>query len=78
MAAPGLAARRQLPGRSLAELYNPIAMAPRLLSAHANLDELGDRAFGAARTCTTELERQELLFARYQDAMTTPLAGRPR
>ena len=38
-----------------------------LTAAHRKLDGLVDRAFGSSKTCTTERERQEILFARYQD-----------
>ena len=53
------------PERSLAEHYNPLAMAPELLKAHDALDREVDKAMGAARKLTTERQRQELLFANY-------------
>jgi len=40
------------------------------VKAHDALDTEVDKAFGASRRCRTELERQELLFARYA-ALTT-------
>lgn len=67
-----LAARDRRPGRSLADHYNPMAMDPALVSAHNKLDAVVDRAFGAGKTCTTERERQAVLFARYQE-LTNPL-----
>lgn len=60
-----LEARALHPERSLAEHYNPLAMAPGLLKAHDDLDREVDKAFGAPRKLTTERQRQELLFANY-------------
>lgn len=62
-----LEARKKDPQRSLAELYAPNAMSLNLVRAHDALDREVDRAFGATRRCRTELERQELLFDRFQD-----------
>jgi hypothetical protein len=74
-----LDARNLHPERSLAEHYNPLAMDPALVKAHNTLDAVVDRAFGAKRTCTSERERQEILFARYQEltgVITAPSPGR--
>jgi hypothetical protein len=60
-------ARELHPDRSLADHYNPLAMDRNLIKAHDKLDAVVDRAFGAKRTCTSEKERQEILFARYAD-----------
>ncbi len=60
-----LDARALHPERSLAEHYNPLAMAPELLKAHDALDREVDKAMGAARKLTSERQRQELLFANY-------------
>ena len=60
-----LEARALHPERSLAEHYNPLAMAPELLKAHDDLDREVDKAFGAPRKLATERQRQELLFANY-------------
>lgn len=62
-----LEVRRRNPERTLREHYDPGRMDPDLLAAHQELDELVDSAFGASRRCATELERQELLFARYKE-----------
>lgn len=67
-----LAARGHVPGMTLAELYKPELMSSALIAAHADLDAVVDRAFGAAGVCRTELERQEILFARYQELTATP------
>lgn len=79
-----LATRAAHPERTLVEHYNPLAMDPALLRAHAELDRWVDRAFGSSRTCQTERERQLLLFARYKEltadlfTVATPSRGRRR
>lgn len=60
-----LEARADHPERSLAEHYNPLAMSSSLVKAHNALDAVVDRAFGARKTCSTEIERQRILFERY-------------
>lgn len=62
-----LAAREAHPTWSLARHYNPFAMEPRLIRAHEELDALVDLAFGAIKTCNSEKDRQEILFARYAE-----------
>jgi hypothetical protein len=62
-----LQARAKYPDRSLSDLYNPIAMDPDLLKAHAALDRFVDKAFGASRTCETNEQRLQILFARYAE-----------
>ncbi len=70
-------ARAQRPDRSLAQHYVANAMTPELIEAHANLDVLVDRALGSTAPCETERERQQVLFARY-DELTAGLLGAPR
>ena len=53
------------PERSLAEHYNPLAMAPALVKAHDALDREVDNAMGAPRKLTSERQCQKLLFADY-------------
>lgn len=60
-----LEARALHPERSLADHYNPLAMDPELLKAHAALDRVVDKAFGAKRALSTDEQRLELLFKRY-------------
>lgn len=62
-----LAARELHPERSLAEHYNPLAMAPALLKAHDALDRAVDKAFGAKKKLSNERQRLELLFENYQE-----------
>lgn len=57
-----LKARQKFPDRSLADLYNHLAMEPSLLKAHAELDVVVDKAFGAKKRLTSNEERQTLLF----------------
>lgn len=61
-----LEARALHPDRSLADYYNPLAMSPELLKAHAALDKVVDQAFGAPRRLNTEAQRLEILFKNYQ------------
>ncbi|MCS4535917.1 DNA methyltransferase [Corynebacterium sp. HS2168-gen11] len=60
-----LEARALYPNRSLADLYNPLAMSPELLRAHDALDREVDKAMGAPRKLTSARQRQEILFANY-------------
>jgi len=62
-----LDARAEQPDVSLANMYNPLAMAPNLLKAHRALDRLVDRAFGARKALETNEERLAILFKRYQE-----------
>jgi len=62
-----LDARAMHPERSLADHYNPLAMAPELLKAHAALDRVVDRAFGATSALRGNEERLQLLFERYAE-----------
>jgi hypothetical protein len=75
--APRLAA-----GASLADLYDPLAMPAELLKAHQHLDRAVDQAYRAA-AFTSDRERVEFLFARYEQlaaplAPATPTAKRQR
>lgn len=60
-----LDARAQHPERSLADHYNPLAMTPELLKAHAALDKAVDRAFQAPNTLRSNEERLRVLFDLY-------------
>jgi hypothetical protein len=62
-----LAARELHPERSLADHYNPLAMDPALLKAHAALDKVVDKAFGAVKTLRSNEERLQVLFERYAE-----------
>lgn len=60
-----LEVRKLRPDLSLADHYNPLAMAPKLIKSHDQLDREVDKAMGAARKLPTERQRQELLFENY-------------
>ena len=66
-----LEARAEQPGVSLADMYNPLAMAPSLLKAHRTLDRAVDRAFGARKALETNEQRLAILFKRYQEMTAT-------
>jgi hypothetical protein len=48
-------------------MYRPLAMQSGLVRAHNALDAVVDQAFGAKKTCSSERERQGVLFARYEE-----------
>ena len=56
---------------TLADLYDPLAMPPKLVKAHAALDRAVDRCY-RAQPFTSERQRVEFLFALYEK-LTTPL-----
>lgn len=66
-----LEARKEQPGVSLADIYNPLAMAPSPFKAHRVLDRAVDRAFGAKKPLETNEERLALLFKHYQEMTAT-------
>jgi hypothetical protein len=59
-------ARSQHPERSLAVAYDPLAMDPQLIKAHDALDRAVDKAFGAKKRLTNNVQRLELLFQNYE------------
>ncbi len=73
-----IAARELHPERSLAEHYNPLAMSPALLKAHAALDRVVDKAFGAKKALTSNEERLTLLFERYAEMIAAENEGSRR
>lgn len=64
-----LDARATHPERSLADHYNPLAMAPDLLRAHRQLDAAIDKSLGLRGT-VTEDARLQALFTSYQTLVT--------
>lgn len=73
-----LDARALHPERSLAEHYNPLAMAPELLKAHKALDQIVDRAFGAKTRLDTDEERIALLFKNYLKLTEADVFGKTK
>lgn len=67
-----LAAREQFPGSTLADLYDPVSMPPRLAKAHEALDRAVDRCY-RKEPFATDRQRVEYLFALYE-TLTAPLA----
>ena len=71
-----LVARDSLSGVPLADMYPPGGLDPDLQSAHDTLDRAVDSAFGLkVDHGATELERQDILFARYQELSSGLLAS---
>jgi len=68
-----LEARNLRPERSLADHYQPLAMATELIRAHDQLDREVDKAFGSSRRLTTEKQRLECLFASYKNLIDASL-----
>lgn len=61
-----LDAREAHPDATLADLYDPLAMPPDLVKAHAHLDALVDKAYGLKPTAT-DSDRVALLFKLYAE-----------
>ncbi|MCG3181709.1 MAG: hypothetical protein BIFFINMI_04108 [Phycisphaerae bacterium] len=68
-----LDARKQFPESTLADLYDPLAMPPDLVKAHAVLDRAVDACY-RAQPFTSERQRVEFLFALYEK-LTAPLTA---
>lgn len=67
-----LDARKEFPDATLADLYDPVAMPPKLVKAHAELDRAVDRCY-RAEPFPSDRHRVEYLFALYEQ-LTAPLA----
>ncbi|MCQ8130742.1 class I SAM-dependent DNA methyltransferase, partial [Methylomonas rivi] len=61
-----LDARAQFPGSTLADLYDPLAMPPELVKAHAELDKAVDAAYGY-KGKKDDAARVAFLFGLYQN-----------
>ena len=71
-----LDAREQFPGSTLADLYDPVSMPPKLAKAHEHLDRAADRCY-RKEPFLTDRQRVEYLFALYEQ-LTAPLVAAPR
>jgi len=71
-----LAAREDFPGSTLADLYDPVSMPPKLAKAHEQLDRAVDRCY-RKEPFTTDRQRVEYLFARYE-SLSVPLVPKPK
>ncbi|MGB9103711.1 MAG: type IIL restriction-modification enzyme MmeI, partial [Terriglobales bacterium] len=66
-----LNARKAFPNATLADLYDPLAMPPALVKAHAELDRAVDLCY-RAQPFQNDRQRVEYLFALYEK-LTAPL-----
>jgi hypothetical protein len=78
-----LDARAEFPDSSLADLYDPLAMPPALVKAHAALDRAVDAAYvadGGKKSWASDAERVAFLFTRYQQlsSLLPPSPAKPR
>lgn len=58
--------RKEFPDSSLADLYDPLTMPPKLLKAHQELDKAVDKCY-RTKAFKSEKERIEFLFERYRE-----------
>jgi hypothetical protein len=58
--------RNEFPTSTLADLYDPNTMPPKLLKAHQELDKAVDKCYGK-KGFATEAERLEFLFGMYKE-----------
>jgi hypothetical protein len=66
-----LDARKKFPDSTLADLYDPLAMPPALVKAHAELDRAVERCY-RSQPFDSDRQRVEYLFALYEK-LTAPL-----
>ena len=66
-----LDARKESPDASLADLYDPLAMPPALVKAHAALDRAVDHCY-RPQPFESDRQRVEFLFALYEK-LSAPL-----
>ena len=73
-----LDAREQFPGATLADLYDPISMPPKLAKAHEQLDRAVEKCY-RPEPFQSDRQRVEFLFALYEQ-LTAPLTveNKPR
>ena len=73
-----LDARKKFPDATLADLYDPLAMPPELVKAHANLDRAVDLCY-RPQPFENDRQRVEHLFALYEKLIAPLLpAGKKR
>ena len=71
-----LAVRKQFPGTTLADLYDPVAMPPALAKAHELLDRAVDRCY-RKEPFISDRQRVEFLFALYE-SLSAPLVAQSK
>src|SRR5207302_10318707 len=69
-------ARKLFPSATLADLYDPLAMPPALVKAHAELDRAVDLCY-RPQPFQNDRQRVEHLFAMYEK-LTAPLIQAPK
>ena len=69
-----LDARKEFPDATLADLYDPVAMPPKLVKAHAELDKAVDRCY-RPDPFPSDRHRVEFLFTLYEQ-LTAPLVAK--
>lgn len=67
--------RKEFPDSSLADLYDPIAMPPKLVKAHKDLDKAVDACY-SKQVFTTELSRLGFLFFLYKKYTAPMFVGK--
>lgn len=76
-----LTERADFPDSTLADLYDPLTMPPRLVKAHQMLDKAVDAAYqssGGKKTWASDAERVAFLFGLYQQITSLlPPPGKP-
>jgi hypothetical protein len=77
MAQAVLAARRQFPEATLADLYDPLAMPPTLAEAHAELDRAVDLCYRPEKF-DSDRQRVEFLFSLYEKLAAPLLPATPK
>ena len=65
-----LNAREEFPDSSLADLYDPLTMPPKLLKTHQKLDKAVDQLY-QKEAFASDAERVEMLFARYENLVSS-------
>lgn len=71
-----MSAREDVPGSTLADLYDPVSMPPKLAKAHEQLDRAMERCY-RKEPFTTNRQRVEYLFALYE-SLSVPLVPKPK
>jgi len=69
-----LDAREEFPEETLADLYDPVAMPPKLVKAYTELDKVVDRCY-RSEPFPIDCHRVEYLFGLYEQ-LTAPLVAK--
>ena len=69
-------ARKEFPEATLVDLYDPVAMPPKLVKDHAELDKVVDRCY-RAEPFPSDRHRVEYLFGLYEQ-LAAPLVSKTK